>query len=380
MLLKLPKPLVSWIILCGILSGCNGNQTAEGIFRPDPELQTPTPEVTQELTIPQDFPPTIPIYPEAQIKAIAPNTGATQGQITWESTDPVNLIQSYYQAELSAADWTLSTNESDYNFLATKDNLKVQLSLNPSSPLTEIIIAYQTSEDNQSQTPPPSPTTVISDLADIPPKHQQYVQDLAQLGVFGDSDWGSNQTFAPNRVITRREYARWLLSAHNLLYSDTPSQQISSVSQATQPAFEDIPLTDSDFSIIQGLAEAGIIPSRLTGDSNALKFLPDTPLTREDLITWKVPLDYRKALPPVSIEDIRETWGFQDVNIIDPRVRQALYIDEQNSDRSNVRRAFGYTTLFQPNKPVTRSEAAAVLWYFGYQNQGISAAEFNSRG
>jgi len=36
---------------------------------------------------------------------------------------------------------------------------------------------------------------------------------------------------------------------------------------------------------------------------------------------------------------------------------------------------FGYTTLFQPKKPVTRAEAAASLWYFGFQGDGITAKE-----
>ena len=54
---------------------------------------------------------------------------------------------------------------------------------------------------------------------------------------------------------------------------------------------------------------------------------------------------------------------------------RALYADFQNGDRANVRRMFGYTALFQPLKPVTRAEAAASLWYFGFQGDGITAKE-----
>lgn len=367
-------------MLLGLI-GCNGNQLAEQVFSPDPELQTPTPSIpreTPQLVLPGAFPSTIPVYPEAQLKAIAPNLDATQGRVTWESTDPVNLIQNYYQSQLTSANWNVTTDESDYSLTATKDDLELELSLNPSTSLTEIVVAYQSVEEEQQQpqtTQPSNNNNTISDIDAIPPQHQEYIQDLANLGLFSDLKDG----FKPNQVITRREYARWLLTAHNLLYSDSPGQQINRVSQATQTAFEDITPDDPDFPIIQGLAEAGIIPSPLTGDTNASQFRPEDPLTRADLIAWKVPLDYRRALPPASIEDIRETWGFQDVNLIDPEARQALYIDEQNGSRANVRRAFGYTTLFQPDKTVTRSEAAAVLWYFGYQNQGISAAELNSQ-
>ncbi|NEQ70571.1 MAG: S-layer homology domain-containing protein, partial [Symploca sp. SIO2D2] len=42
---------------------------------------------------------------------------------------------------------------------------------------------------------------------------------------------------------------------------------------------------------------------------------------------------------------------------------------------ANIRRLLGYTTLFQPKKAVTRAETAAVLWYIGYQGEGISAKE-----
>ena len=52
-----------------------------------------------------------------------------------------------------------------------------------------------------------------------------------------------------------------------------------------------------------------------------------------------------------------------------------LYADHQNGDKANIRRVLGYTTLFQPKKPVSRSEAAAALWYFGYQGDGLSAAD-----
>jgi hypothetical protein len=83
----------------------------------------------------------------------------------------------------------------------------------------------------------------------------------------------------------------------------------------------------------------------------------------------------RKALPQASIKALEESWGFQDAADINSTALRALYGDFQNGDRSNVRRIFGYTTLFQPKKPVTRAEAAVSLWYFGYQGDGITARE-----
>jgi hypothetical protein len=72
---------------------------------------------------------------------------------------------------------------------------------------------------------------------------------------------------------------------------------------------------------------------------------------------------------------VKETWGFQDATKIDPKALRAVLADYQNGEQANLRRMLGYTTLVQPNKPVTRAEAAAALWYFGYQGEGISAEE-----
>ncbi|NEO66874.1 MAG: S-layer homology domain-containing protein, partial [Moorea sp. SIO4G2] len=181
--------------------------------------------------------------------------------------------------------------------------------------------------------------------------------------------------FAPNQTISRRQYARWLMDANNRIYANRPGLQIRLASNTTQPAFQDVPRTDPDFPYIQGLADAGLIPSPLSGDSTAVLFRPNAPLTREKLMLWKVPLDTRKALPKASIEAVKETWGFKDTAEIDPKALRAVLADFRNGDLANIRRVFGYTILFQPKKPVTRAEAAAALWYFGSQGEGQSAKE-----
>jgi hypothetical protein len=168
---------------------------------------------------------------------------------------------------------------------------------------------------------------------------------------------------------------RWLVAANNRLYAAQPAKQIRLSTDAAQPAFQDVPRNDPDFPAIQGLAEAGLIPSPLTGDSTTVTFRPDAPLTREALILWKVPADTRQALPTASLDAIKQTWGFQDAARIDPKAMRAVLADFQNGDLANLRRAFGYTTLLQPKKAVTRAEAAAALWYFGFQGDGQSAQD-----
>jgi hypothetical protein len=54
---------------------------------------------------------------------------------------------------------------------------------------------------------------------------------------------------------------------------------------------------------------------------------------------------------------------------------RAVLADFQNGELANIRRVFGYTTLFQPKKPVTRAEAAAAVWYFGAEGEGVSAQD-----
>jgi hypothetical protein len=113
----------------------------------------------------------------------------------------------------------------------------------------------------------------------------------------------------------------------------------------------------------------------LSGDSTTVLFRPDAPLTREQLVLWKVPLDTRQALPTANLDAVKQTWGFQDIGKIDPKALRAVLADFQNGEQSNIRRVFGYTTLFQPKKLVTRAEAAGALWYFGTQGEGVSAVD-----
>ncbi|MEM9089995.1 MAG: S-layer homology domain-containing protein [Cyanobacteria bacterium P01_F01_bin.53] len=250
-----------------------------------------------------------------------------------------------------------------------------------------------------------------TDLAKAPEELQPYLVDLLELGLLevrppaaaptpapstassdGDSSDGAAapakpkpapappkaDEFRPNQAVTRREYARWLLAANNRFYSGQRTRKISPGVSSAKPVFQDVKVNDPDFDAIQGLAEAGIIPSPLTGSSTTVTFRPDAPLTRKDLLLWKVPLDTRQLLPQATAAAVQQAWGFQDAGKIEPRALQAVLADHQNGDFSNIRRAFNYTTLFQPDKAATRSEAAAVIWRFGNSTEGITAAELRS--
>lgn len=419
--------------LIGLLSGCANSSMSEALersFAADPQLEEganvlgnaaeETPQDELEAQLPADFPDEIPLYPEADLEAVESlSVPDAEGQRTiWMSSDPINAIQRFYQEAFDSQEWEIVSQPEEETggiLVARQDNLQVTISI-PStaaadSPdetaapragadFTEFDIQYirnpgaiaasstdddSTSEEaTEAESTPTRQTSSSSkrftDLDQAPQDLRPYIKDLATLGVFSRNTAKSNNgaasdRFNPNETVTRREFARWLVAANNLLYANRPGQQIRLASESAQPAFEDVSPSDPDFQSIQALAEAGLIPSPLTGDSTEVLFRPDAPLTREDLILWKVPLDIRQALPTASIEAVKETWGFQDAAKIDPKALRAVLADYQNGEQANLRRMLGYTTLFQPNKPVTRAEAAAALWYFGYQGEGISAEE-----
>ena len=373
-----------------ILGGCSGNNL-KNAFAPDPKLQenqplTSTAPQTNQSQLPDGFPQEIPLYPEAQLLSVEPDSSAQQGKVEWQSPNPSNDIENFYQDAFQTNGWNVEPSQADTNELvARKDDLQVTVSVSAAntddSGTTEFAIAYEQAntaqsgannlDTQQTQIASSSPQQ-FSDIDQAPEQLRQPIQELAALGVLTPNN---SDQFSPNEPIKRRDFARWLVAANNRLYINDSGKQIRLAAETDDPAFSDIKPTDPDFAVIQGLAQAGIIPSPLTGDSSAVLFRPDAPLTRADLIAWKVPLDTRKALPAASIDAVKETWGFQDTAKIDPDALPALYADYQNKDLSNVSRAFGYTTLFQPNKPVTRAEAAAVLEYFGEQGDRISAKE-----
>lgn len=379
---------------------------------------------SQSSGLPPNFPKSFPLYPQAQLKE-AKRENETSGRLTWDSPDKQKEIADYYEAKLAANDWkiikpfNLNSQLKTAKAIAVKNDLRVDLTLvrSPNQNKvnnngTEISVIYQPIEADLSQTQPkskpqqqtnssnqepkpkpksqsqPSNTSDpksfnssgvdFQDLDQAPEQLRQPLESVAALDVLTPYTSNGNielSKFAPNTIITRGEYARWLITANNRYFQDSSDKKIYLATTTNEPAFQDVKPNNPDFEAIQSLAEAGLIPSRLTEDSNNVLFKPDAPLTREDLLAWKVPLDMRQSLPKASIEAIKESWGFQDAGNIDSTAIRALYADFQNGERSNVRRIFGYTTLFQPKKSVTRAEAAASLWYFGFQGDGVTAKE-----
>lgn len=174
----------------------------------------------------------------------------------------------------------------------------------------------------------------------------------------------------PSHLCTRREFARWLVSASSALSRHTtskvyPAMYIEGVSEL---AFDDITPEDPDFPSIQGLAEAGLIASKLSRrdmlcfdeDQASFYFSPESPLSRQDLISWKMALEKRQ-LPEADRKTLFQVAGFIDVAKIHPDACPALVADFLAGEQGIIALAFGYTRLFQPHKPVTKAQASIAL-------------------
>lgn len=395
-------------MLCVLpLSSCSnlpGASSLRDSLSADPRLSgSPSPQASPQsiVQLPPKFPAEVPKYPnaalvDAQSTGELPTEQSADLTTRWRSSDSRDRVFGFYRDELQKNGWTLDQQNADQGQLvASRQGLKVAIGIQAEQNGTNFTIetkfdANQASDPalkpsdpnfvgpvlpNDATPPAEASSNQFSDVDKAPQELRKYINDLAQLGIFTEQAKSNNNRFDPNKTITRRVYARWLVAANNRIYSDRPARQIRLAVNTGQTAFRDVNAKDPDFGAIQGLAEAGLIPSSLAGNSGAALFRPDAPLSREDLILWKIPVDTRQALPNATIEAVKQTWGFQDANRIDSRALRAVYADFQNGDQSNIRRAFGYTTLFQPKRSVTRAEAAAVLWYFGFQGDGISAQD-----
>jgi hypothetical protein len=217
--------------------------------------------------------------------------------------------------------------------------------------------------------PEPSPTpVVVANLTSVPAALQPLVQEVLNLGVIPASEVQLEQP------VTRRQFARWLMAVQQRLYHDQIERQVRPATRGSPPVFTDVPRSDPDFSAIQGLAEAGMIPSRLTSPTAPTRFQPDQPLTRATLVTWKVSLDVSGTLPPATVADVEKTWGFQDAATLDPLALAALVADYGHAP-STVRRVWGRTRLFLPQKMVSQAQALAALWSIGSGDTLVTARE-----
>ncbi|XP_059317011.1 uncharacterized protein LOC132067724 isoform X1 [Lycium ferocissimum] len=175
-----------------------------------------------------------------------------------------------------------------------------------------------------------------------------------------------------DELCTRREYARWLVNANIQLERSRKHRIVPSVvlSGSTIAAFDDVSVEDPDFATIQSLAEAGIIPSKLSNkefastpnvsEDQGVCFFPNSFLSRQDLISWKAKIEY-EVMPGIDKEISRKNIGFLDVRDISSEALVELFVDLRAGEQSILRRVFGQAKRFQPDKPSTKAQAAVSL-------------------
>ncbi|XP_042457092.1 uncharacterized protein LOC122041468 isoform X3 [Zingiber officinale] len=167
---------------------------------------------------------------------------------------------------------------------------------------------------------------------------------------------------------SRREYARWLVSASNVFARSAFSKVYPAmyIENVTELAFDDVTPEDPDFPSIQGLAEAGLISSKLSKQGSVNKcddcnlFSPECPVSRQDLVSWKMALEKRQLLK-VDKNKLYQSTGYIDIDKINPDAWPALLADFSAGEQGITALAFGYTRLFQPEKPVTKAQAAIAI-------------------
>lgn len=433
---RLPKPVFLVLVLFLPLVGCD-RAAVQKAFSADPNASRwgnvqgqLAPDFPPELRYPNAELQAARSHNRQAVQGQANKT--VLHQTRWMTTTSGQAVQTFYQQLFQGPQWKLLKQESNQEqtiLQARKQSLHVTVtipnslttvvpqnpqSVNPAAPSSTITVPVTSftldyyratsptkaspqsgkaefmgppapptsaTDPNQPTQPPPPAAITFTDLDQAPPEFQPYLEDLSQLGVLAavdDDDNGNASTadaFRPNQTIQRGTFARWLVQANNRLYGDRPTRQIRLATATTRPAFKDVSPSHADFPYIQGLAEAGYLPSPLLGDVDQVLFRPEQPLTRDTLLTWKVPVDRRQILPTATADKVKQLWGFKDANRIAPTALAAVLADHANGDLANIRRLVGSALLFQPQKTVTRAEAAATLWFIGIEGEGFSARD-----
>lgn len=233
----------------------------------------------------------------------------------------------------------------------------------PSVSATVVVGASPTMAGTALPSPGPSVATKAVALTDIKGDFgQQAIEDEAKLGILNTT----SGKFRPNDPITRAQFVRWLVTANNMYFKDTPGKQIRLAK--TGPAqFADVPVSNPRFPQIQGLANAGYV---IGVDSK--HFAPDRPITREEMIAIKAAVDEGGAIKEdVGMAEF-DLKRFSDAAQINKRYASAIDEDYSVRTTQNIARIWGSIKALMPRKPVTRSEAAIAIWEIGDRSAPVA--------
>lgn len=205
---------------------------------------------------------------------------------------------------------------------------------------------------------PPAPTGAPMGFTDIKGLFAETaITRMASLEVFDDT----GGAFRPHDPITRAEFVRWLVRANNRYFQSKPDKQIR-LAEAGESSFTDVQPGHPDYRYIQGMANAGFV---IGYDEKTFK--PDKFLSREEMIAIKVGPDGALGAQNPSFHDV--AGKFSDARSISKKYYKAIFYDTF-SPGQNIPRVFGKLKTFNPQKEVTRAEAALCLEQIGYGSAG----------
>jgi hypothetical protein len=202
-----------------------------------------------------------------------------------------------------------------------------------------------------------APPAAYTDIAGVNGETQ--LADFARLGVL-DPKSGA---FDPGTPVKRREFIRWLVKANNVLWADAPAKRINLADTTEKSAFHDVATSDPDFPYIQGMQDAGYSVGFPDGT-----FRPDGNLTREQMFAIKNTFDRGSVDPGLakSIDFARNTAmpPWKDKASIS-KTYVAAIATGANGGGDNFALVYGSSSLFHPQAPVTRAQAAVAVSSIG---------------
>jgi len=228
---------------------------------------------------------------------------------------------------------------------AENDKLKAQLAALQSNGAAA---ATNTASNSAAGTPAPSPA--FSDISGI--EGETHLKDLATLGVL---DGTFSDKFDPRTPIKRADYVRWLVKTSAVYFPGDNKNRIRFAQEGDTPTFVDVPATDANFKYIQGMANAGYVVG-----VDKTHFAPAQPLTREQMIGIKAQVDEGSSISKYN-GDIKGFLDYSDKYQINDAYADAVHEDNTARTTHNISRVWGNIKTFNPQKSVTRAEAAITL-------------------
>jgi len=175
-------------------------------------------------------------------------------------------------------------------------------------------------------------------FSDVPRNHWAYkeITEMAEKGIIKGYD---NRTFRPNNEVTRAEFAKIMIAAADV---DIDKRSVSQT-------FKDVPKSHWAFYYVE------YAKPYLTGykSGSTYTYKPDNSAVREDIAVALVRLlGYDKKYKA----DMNQLKKFRDSDDISPALRSYIAIAIQTDLMK------GNNNNFRPQDPITRAEAASLLY------------------